>query len=322
MTTGSDQPHQHLGSDVPKNGDSSTGPMRAAGEAIIHAVRASENLFQIAATYGVDVSEITAANNLTEHSLIYPGLRLVIPSSPSPDEFSKRTFEFHQVRPGETLYSISQMCEISVTKLQQLNSLSDNAIVFPGTTLRLTEPEVQETIDAPVQLARRAPTACLVHGYHRVKFGDQVSRIASLHGVSTQALLSANSLGWNDAIHEGQKLIVPISHGPYDCPNLVHLEPGQIHTANTYFDKAQNLNMSDFSLVVAFCLEMQRSGMIPSFGSLRASNELLPIIAQIPELETLSVKQAIAAAGFEDLASGSALWEPSAWKWLREVKSK
>jgi len=204
---------------------------------------------------------------------------------------------------------------------QQLNDLGDNAILFPGTVLNLTEKVIEVEIPSATKLERRAPTICLVHGYHRVMFGDRLNRIAAFHGVSTQALLSANNLSWNAVINEGQKLIVPISHGPYNCPNIVKLEPAARHTAFSYYESAQELDKSDFFIVVALCLEMQRSGLVPEYGALAAAKDLFGLLSTVSGLETMSVKQAISAAGFETLAAGSSLWEPSAWAWVAEVRS-
>jgi LysM repeat protein len=318
MTTGPDQPNQHDPSGLLGKAEN---PIKAATEAITHIVKNTESLSQIAAHYQVDILAITSANSLTENSLIYPGLALVIPSK-NVSETVIEPKEFHLAKPGESLYSIAQTYSMTVARLQQLNGLSDSAILFPGTTLRLVEAEVPEEEVSTLKLVRKAPVSCLVHGYHRVKFGDQISRIASLHGVSTQALLSANNLGWNAQIHEGQKLVVPISHGPYNCPNQVVLEPASLHTVNTFFEIAQGLELTDFTVIVALCLEMQKSGLTPNFGALNTGTELLQLLSEIADLETKSVKQAIAAIGFENLADGAALWEPSAWAWLREVKSK
>jgi LysM repeat protein len=320
MTTGPDQPNLQGVPNLPENGDSGEGLVEVNPETLSHTVRVSETLAQIALMHGVELEKLTAANKLTGQSVIYPGLRLLIPRDDQPSSTVQEQLEAHVVLPGESLFSIGQKYGLTVSKLQQFNSLADNAVLFPGTTLNLVEREVETEIEAPLKLLRSAPTTCLVHGYHRVKFGDQLSRIASLHGVSTQSLLSANNLGWNALIHEGQKLLVPISHNTYDCPNLVRLEPAALHTARTYFDLAKERRLSDYTVVIALCLEMQRSGLTPDFGALSAGNDLLLDLVKVEGIETLNIKQVISIIGFENLADGSALWEPSAWAWIEEVR--
>ncbi len=320
MTTGPDQPNLQGVSNLPKSGDSADALVKVSPDSLSHTVRVGETLAQIAQMHGVELEALSTANKLTGQSVIYPGLRLIIPKEEISLPVETEHIETHLVQPGESLFSIGQKYGLTVAKLQQFNSLADNAVLFPGTTLRLIEPIVESEIEAPLKLLRSAPSTCLVHGYHRVKFGDQLSRIASLHGVSTQSLLSANNLGWNALIHEGQKLLVPISHNTYDCPNLVRLEPAALHTARTYFDLAKEKGLSDYTVVIALCLEMQRTGLSPDFGALVAGNELLLELEKIEGIETLNVKQVIASIGFENLADGSALWEPSAWAWIEEVR--
>jgi LysM repeat protein len=322
MTTGPDQPNQEGMPNLPKSGSGSDARVRLSQNALVHTVQMGETLSQIAELYEVEVKELISANRLTGQSVLYPGLRLIIPAYSQEDEELQEQKDIHLVQSGESLFGIAQLYGMTVSKLQQLNSLGDNAILFPGTTLHLVERVVEQIEEAPLKFLRLPPTTCLVHGYHRVRFGDQLSRIAAFHGVSTQSLLSANNLGWNALIHEGQKLIVPISHGPYDCPNLVKLDPAAFHNAQIYFETAKEMQLSEFSVVVALCLEMQRSGLVPEFGGAAASKTLLLGLKQVDVIESMNVKQVITALGYENLAEGSALWEPSAWAWLREVGSK
>jgi LysM repeat protein len=320
MTIGPDQPNSKGLPNLPKSSETDSKAVKSAPLALKHTVKPSENLIQIARKYLLKVEELTKANGLTEHSLIYPGLELLIPTKTEALDNSVQRAEEHLVQPNESLYSISQRYSLSVARLQQLNDLGDNAMLFPGTRLNLIEKIPDSKPSAAIKLEKRAPTTCLVHGYHRVMFGDRINRIAAFHGVSTQSLLSANNLTWNAVIHEGQKLIVPISHGPNNCPNLVQLEPAAKHTAITYYQQAKELNQGDFCVVVALCLEMQRSGLLPEYGALNAGKELFRILSIVPGIENMNVKQALSSSGFETYAAGSALWEPSAWAWLAEVK--
>jgi len=320
MTIGPDQPNSQGLPNIPKSSETGSKTVKSAPLSLKHVVKPKENLVQIAKTYSLKAEELTKANGLTEHSLMYPGLELIIPISAQAQGSAGSIVEEHLVQPHESLYSISQKYSITVSRLQQLNNLGDNAILFPGTVLNLVSKKQEVPIPGATKLEKRAPTNCLFHGYHRVMFGDQINRIAAFHGVSTQSLLSANNLSWNAIIHEGQKLIVPISHGPYDCPNIVELEPASKHTAITFYQQAKLLNLSDFCVVIALCLEMQKSGLIPEYGALTAGKELFRLLSAVNGIENMTVKQALSSAGFETYAAGASLWEPSAWAWLAKVK--
>jgi hypothetical protein len=60
--------------------------------------------------------------------------------------------------------------------------------------------------------------------------------------------------------------------------------------------------------------------LTPDFGALSAGNDLLLDLEKVEGIETLNIKQVISIIGFENLADGSALWEPSAWAWIEVVR--
>ena len=321
MTTGPENPIRLGQSALPKNGATGSRSVSPADSAQLHLVTPGQNLAIIAEKHGLTIAELTKANGLTEQSLIFPGQKLVIPI-PRQEAINVEPVTEHSVAVGESIFEIAARFGISVTVLQRLNNLTDASILFPGTKLKLVEDKTSDNREKPAKLVRPFPAQCLVHGYHVVKPGDQPSRIAAFHGVSTQALLSVNGLSWNAMLYEGQKLIVPISHGPLNCPALVKLGPVSLGTAQTYFKVAKEQDASDYLIVNAFCLEMQRSGLVPEFGALAAARELLGKLTLVLGIETLNVKQVLTQAGFEDLAAGASLWEASAWSWLQEVKAQ
>ncbi|NBR64546.1 MAG: LysM peptidoglycan-binding domain-containing protein [Actinobacteria bacterium] len=319
MTTGPDNPIRLGKMNLPKIGDASREAMASADLSVIHMVTKGQNLAQIARVYELTIEDIRRVNGLSEQSLIFPGQKLVI-SIPAEEILEDKQQSEHVVALGESIFAIAARFGLSVTQLQKINNLSDNAILFPGTKLKLVAEASLENSERLTRFARLQPTQCLVHGYHAVKHGDKPSRIAAFHGVSTQALLSANGLSWNVALGEGQKLIVPISHGPLNCPSLVRLNPSAFGSAQNYVRFAEELNASDYVIVNALCLEMQRSGLVPESGLLATAKELFQKLTLVRGIETLNVREALASAGFEELASGAALWEPSAWSWLNEIR--
>jgi len=320
MTTGPENPIPLGQSGLPKSGLSNSTNLSPAELGTLHVVSPGQNLALIANQFGITIEALTKANGLSEISLIFPGQKLLIPV-PVQEEVAVKQPTEHVVALGESIYALAAKFGISVTALQKLNNLTDSAILFPGTKLKLVATENKDFEKKPAKLERLFPAQCLMHGYHVVKNGDQPSRVAAFHGVSTQGLLTANNLSWNAILHEGQKLIVPISHGPKNCPALVKLNPVALGTAQKYFQVAKEQDASDYLIVNAYCLEMQRSGLVPEFGAIAGAKELIGKLALVLGLETINVKQALTQAGFEELASGAALWEPSAWVWHLEVRA-
>jgi LysM repeat protein len=88
-----------------------------------------------------------------------------------------------------------------------LNGLGWKSTIFPGQVLKLSSGAV--AAPAPVAAAPSASS-----GRYTIVSGDTISRIASKFGVSTQAILAANGLGWSSIIYPGQSLSIPGSSAP------------------------------------------------------------------------------------------------------------
>lgn len=109
----------------------------------------------------------------------------------------------YKVVAGDTVASIAGRYGLSTASVLALNGLSWKSTIYPGQTLHLTAARATASA-APAKAA--ATTGASIYTIVR---GDTVSSIATKHHVSTQALLTANGLGWSSIIHPGQRLRVP-----------------------------------------------------------------------------------------------------------------
>nr|BFF11112.1 hypothetical protein GCM10025699_24150 [Microbacterium flavescens] len=82
-----------------------------------------------------------------------------------------------------------------------LNGLGWKSTIYPGQVLKLSAAATAAPTSAKPKAAASGP--------YTVRQGDTISAIASRHGVSTAAVLSANGLGWSSIIYPGQKLSIP-----------------------------------------------------------------------------------------------------------------
>ena len=121
---------------------------------------------------------------------------------PLPRRFPRRrrspapTPATHEVRPGETLSGISELYDVPVAVIVDLNDIPDPDNLVVGQRLRLPEgTEVPEQADAP--------------GPYTVQPGDTLSAIAVVYGVSINDLMAANGLNDPDSIFVGQELRIP-----------------------------------------------------------------------------------------------------------------
>ncbi len=120
----------------------------------------------------------------------------------------------HRVRNGETLSTIASRYNVSMTRLAELNGLSKPYRINVGQMLTLpTKPGQPAAIVAatprPVAKPVAAPTPQTgVVGENRyvVRRGDTLSKIATKHGMTEEALMELNSIRNRNFVYEGQVL--------------------------------------------------------------------------------------------------------------------
>ncbi|QHT45287.1 LysM peptidoglycan-binding domain-containing protein [Halobacillus sp. ACCC02827] len=91
-------------------------------------VNKGDTLWSISQANGVSVEDIKAANGLTSN-LIFPDQNLSV-------DGQSKSADVHTVKPGDTLFSIGQANNVSVSDLKAWNGL-DSALIFPGDELKL-----------------------------------------------------------------------------------------------------------------------------------------------------------------------------------------
>jgi LysM repeat protein len=100
------------------------------GGSLTHTVAAGESLWVIARRYGVSEVALRGANDLTG-SRILPGQSLVIPAEGEvPDRIR------HEVRPGESLWTIARSHGTTVAQIRRTNGIRTSRI-YPGQVLEV-----------------------------------------------------------------------------------------------------------------------------------------------------------------------------------------
>ena len=119
---------------------------------------------------------------------------------PTPTPTPAPTPATHEVRPGETLTGISELYDVPIAVIVDLNDIPDADNLVVGQRLRLPEgTEVPQQEDAPTP--------------HAVQPGDTLSAIAVAYGVSIDDLMAANGLSDPNSILVGQELRIPAGPG-------------------------------------------------------------------------------------------------------------
>ncbi len=106
----------------------------APGDQVIHTVQAGEGLIGIAASYGVRVEDIVAANGIVDRNNLRIGQQLIIPGISARDLAAARSIT-HIVSAGETLLSIAIRYGVTVDEIIELNELNNPNAIFIGQRL-------------------------------------------------------------------------------------------------------------------------------------------------------------------------------------------
>jgi LysM repeat protein len=241
-------------------------------------VKPGDTLLAIAARHGLTLSELTAINRISSSTLIYPGqvLRVakVLPASQPP----LNAPDSYQVIAGDSLESIAKKFSLSLSALREFNGLSRSSIIYVGQVLSLKPtapvakppvskvptptPSASTLSDEVSSLDPMRPTgACTIHGFHTVQAGETISRIAAVYGVSTQSVLSSNSLSWSATIYVGQRLTIPGVHEIKNCPSLTKLTAEMRENAEVIYRVGKKLGVSDYGIVIALATAMQESSL-------------------------------------------------------------
>ncbi|HZG71132.1 MAG TPA: LysM peptidoglycan-binding domain-containing protein [Chondromyces sp.] len=110
--------------------------------------------------------------------------------------------EKHVVKPGETLFSIAQKYNTSVSTIKSLNNINSDTI-YANQVLKL-----EDTASAPAQSSNTGSQSA-----YTVQPGDSLYKIALKHKTTVQSIKQLNYLS-SDVIYVGQKLKVAGTAAP------------------------------------------------------------------------------------------------------------
>ena len=264
---------------------------------------------------------------------------------------------------------------MTLPALREYNDLGRASIIYVGQVLNLKPPVGHAKPPAPKtpKPASSASTlsdeissvdpmrptgACTIHGFHTVLAGETISRIAAVYGVSTQSVLSANSLSWSSTIYVGQRLRIPGVHEIKNCPSLTKMNQEMQQNAQIIYRVGKDLGVSDYGIVIALAAAMQESSLTNIDYGDRDSVGLFQqrtsqgwgTIAQIMDPKysaraffggptgpnagkirglldiknwsAMSLAQAAQAVQISAFPDAYQKWELSAWSWFDQIESE
>ena len=186
----------------------------------IYTVKKGDSLWKIANKYNTTVEKLKSANNLKTNTLSV-GQKLVIPSISVSPEVS----DTYIVQKGDSLWSIANKFNMTVSELKNLNNLTNNLLSI-GQVLKIKDS------------SNNGKTT------YTVQKGDSFWVIANKYGITTEELKSYNNLTSN-LLSIGQVLKIP--QGKTSTENIYTVKKGDslwtiANRYNTTVEKIKVLN--------------------------------------------------------------------------------
>jgi LysM repeat protein len=162
----------------------------------------------VAGRFGLSTASVLALNGLGWSAVIFPGQVLTLSTSaaplvaaPSPIPVSAELSRYTVVA-GDTISGIAAAHGLPTTAVLNANGLDAHSTIFPGRTIVLPDAGARAG-EAPASPEPAAGST------HTIATGETISAVAASAGVSVQAVLDANGLGWSSIIYPGQELVIP-----------------------------------------------------------------------------------------------------------------
>lgn len=193
----------------------------------IHKVQKDETLFSLKQKYNTSYDELYSLNpNLKENGLV-TGSEIRVPKNASANKnllaqaapaqtvtaeqpAAKSDFSMHEVKAGETLFSISQQYNVSTDEITRLNPKAKEGIQN-GQTL-IIPPSHSNTVSKTEAKAETSKSNSLMKT-HRVQKDETLFGICQKYGVSREDVIRINP-GSESGIKEGQVLTIPSDSKP------------------------------------------------------------------------------------------------------------
>ena len=120
-----------------------------------YTVEAGDTLSGIAASHGVSLDSVLAANNLTLTSMIRPGQAIALSGGSAAGAAAPAAAAAgsHTVAAGDTLTGIAARHNVSLSALMSANGMDDSSVLYPGDTVALPGAGVTTLGAAPAEAA-------------------------------------------------------------------------------------------------------------------------------------------------------------------------
>jgi membrane-bound lytic murein transglycosylase D len=166
-------------------------------------VKNGDTLWEIAAAYGVSISELKRLNELGTNT-VYAGRWLKIPEHGSDVQVqtAQVTYDIYTVKRGDNLSKIANRYKVTPESIRDANQLPTNRL-YAGMSLKIPSKASSNT-----QVASRNQNVDkeIDNKVYTVKRGDTLWKIAKNHGVEISDLAKWNNISPRSRLSPGDKL--------------------------------------------------------------------------------------------------------------------
>lgn len=153
-------------------------------------IQPGDTLSSIAEKFGTTYETLTRINKLNNPNLIYPGEIIKLPNSSnsniSSNSNAQSNYKTYTVQSGDTLSSIAEKFNTTVSNLISLNSISNPNLIYVGQVLKISPSTSYKT--------------------YTVQKGDTLSTIAEKFNTTVNKLTQLNNISNPNLIYVGQIL--------------------------------------------------------------------------------------------------------------------
>lgn len=200
---------------------------------ILHTIEKGQSLYSISSMYGVHQDDIIRLNPGAADK-IYAGQALKIPQNTATLTQEEK---FHTIQPGETLYRLTQIYNITAKEIIDENPGLSAENFKIGEVVRI--PEKKEIIPEP-EVVPEIPVAVVprCQEMHKVKRKETIFSVSQKYGITEDELRGANP-ELKDGMKRGQYLCIP-----FPAPKIEAKRPEQLinpPSNNELFRQTQDL---------------------------------------------------------------------------------
>ncbi len=180
----------------------------------VYTVEPGDTLMGIASKYGASLAAIERYNGLNGYSILKVGEKITIPGGKGPQKtiaqntFGDATLSYIIVKPGMTLWSISQKFNVSINYIKDINRINGNDI-HTGEKIFLKGSSNNSVRYSYIKSggnnygSKRTNSGFL---YYRVKFGDSLYGISAKFHDNVKNIMAENNIKNPNSIYPGELL--------------------------------------------------------------------------------------------------------------------